>query len=105
MSRVTRTTIPNAPRPTAIPSKSGSDRPARLSSPSAATYSRPGDRGGQDPVAAARTVGSRGGRAGDGDVRQRAQVAQRPAPVLEPGGEGAVGHPGADRDRAAPPRR
>jgi len=41
MSRVTRTTIPNAPRPTGIPSKSGCSRPVRRSSPSAATYSRP----------------------------------------------------------------
>jgi hypothetical protein len=59
-----------------------------------------GHGGGQDPVPAARAVGSRGGRAGDGDVRQRAQVGKRQAPVLQPGGEGTVGRPGADRHRA-----
>jgi hypothetical protein len=41
-----------------------------------------GYRGGQDPVPAARAVGSGGGRARDGDVRQRAQVGKRQAPVL-----------------------
>jgi hypothetical protein len=41
MSSVTRTTMPNAPSPTGSPAKSGADRSALLTSPSAATYSRP----------------------------------------------------------------
>ena len=41
MSRVTRTTMPNAPRPTGMPSKPSSFLVAWRSSPSAATYSMP----------------------------------------------------------------
>ena len=57
------------------------------------------DRGRQDLVAAARAVGPGGGRARDRDVRQRPQVVQRPAALLQPARERAVGGARADRDR------
>src|ERR1700756_2131358 len=94
MSRVIRTTMPNAPRPTGMPSKPSSSLVACLISPSAATYSMPA-------IAADRILLPllEPGVAGEGEWGRGAEVGQRPAVSFQPGREHAVGGAGAHGHR------
>ena len=97
-ARVSRVTIPSAPRCTTCPSKSGSPAATPVQLAVGADVLDPAHRGRQRAEPVAGSMGAGRGRPADRDVRQRSQVVERPAPLLEPEREVAVPDAGARRD-------
>ena len=103
MSKVSRLMTPNAPRPTAMAARSGSDRSTVTQRAVGGDQLNRGDRGGQHAVAVTRAMGAGGRAAGHRDVRQRRHVGQREPLRLQLRGQHPV--PGAGADRHRRPRR